>query len=270
MHSPNSISSSRTQSPLGFSYAGGSTNLPPPATHRGCLTAAAKRYRYLRRILKCHQMDFEFAVWQMVYLFVSPQKVYRNFQYRKQTKAQFARDDPAFLVLLGVFLLVSSAGFGLVLRMSFLEFFLLFLYIVFVDCILVGVIIATMVWYLCNRHLLKPGVSQDNRVEWGYCFDVHLNALFPLLVLLHGVMILLYHAVIGHDWTISMVLGNTLWLAALGYYIYITFLGYSNLPQLRSTRIFLYPLTLLVILYIVTLLLGWNVSTTLINFYRMT
>ena len=47
--------------------------------------------------------------------------------------------------------------------------------------------------FICNKYLLKPGVSQDNRVEWGYCFDVHLNALFPLLVLLHGVVILLYH-----------------------------------------------------------------------------
>jgi len=64
-----------------------------------------------------------------------------------------------------------------------------------------------------------------------------------------------------------MVLGNTLWLVALCYYIYITFLGYSNLPQLRSTRIFLYPLTLLAFLYVLTLLLGWNVSTSLIKFY---
>jgi len=47
--------------------------------------------------------------------------------------------------------------------------------------------------FICNKYLLKPGVPQDNRVEWGYCFDVHLNALFPLLVLLHGVVILLYH-----------------------------------------------------------------------------
>lgn len=29
-------------------------------------------------------MDFEFAFWQMTYLFISPQKVYRNFQYRKR------------------------------------------------------------------------------------------------------------------------------------------------------------------------------------------
>ena len=28
-------------------------------------------------------MDFEFAIWQMLYLFYKPQNVYRNFQYRK-------------------------------------------------------------------------------------------------------------------------------------------------------------------------------------------
>lgn len=71
-------------------------------------------------------MDFEYALWQMIYLFISPQKVYRNFHYRKSqkfyiyqvvcelslqlphfstgSKAQFARDDPAFLVLLGMWL----------------------------------------------------------------------------------------------------------------------------------------------------------------------
>ena len=77
-----------------------------------------------------------------------------------------------------------------------------------------------------------------------------------------------FSAVIGHAWTISMVLGNTLWLMALGYYIYITFLGFSCLPQLRSTKIFLYPLTILALVYVVTLLLGWNISTTLMNFYQ--
>ena len=48
------------------------------------MTAAAKRYKYLRRLFKFRQMDFEFAAWQMIYLFIAPQKVYRNFQYRKR------------------------------------------------------------------------------------------------------------------------------------------------------------------------------------------
>lgn len=67
-------------------------------------TAGAKRYKYLRRLFRFRQMDFEFAAWQMLYLFTSPQRVYRNFHYRKQTKDQWARDDPAFLVLLSVWL----------------------------------------------------------------------------------------------------------------------------------------------------------------------
>lgn len=67
-------------------------------------TAGAKRYKYLRRLFHFRQMDFEFALWQMLYLFTSPQRVYRNFHYRKQTKDQWARDDPAFLVLLSIWL----------------------------------------------------------------------------------------------------------------------------------------------------------------------
>jgi hypothetical protein len=65
----------------------------------GCMSAAAKRFKYLRRLFKWHQMDFEFAAWQMIYLFVSPQKVYRNFQYRKQTKAQFARGKINYIII---------------------------------------------------------------------------------------------------------------------------------------------------------------------------
>jgi len=38
--------------------------------------------------------------------------------------------------------------------------------------------------YLTNHHLiLQPPRGQD--VEWAFCFDVHLNAFFPLLMILH-------------------------------------------------------------------------------------
>jgi len=47
------------------------------------MTAAVKRYRYLRKLSNFKQMDFEFALWQMTFLFINPQKVYRNFQHRK-------------------------------------------------------------------------------------------------------------------------------------------------------------------------------------------
>lgn len=156
--------------------------LPTTSTQNSCTlssrdaarhTAGAKRYKYLRRLLHFHQMDFEFALWQMFYLFTSPQRVYRNFHYRKQTKDQWARDDPAFLVLLSIwlcgknvtraisscanfyfffqfyfnnFFTVSTVGFGLVLDMGLLETLKLLLWVIFVDCIGVGLLISTVMW----------------------------------------------------------------------------------------------------------------------------
>lgn len=34
--------------------------------------------------------------------------------------------------------------------------------------------------------------------------------------------------VVSSDWFLGYFVGNTLWLIAIGYYIYITFLGYNG------------------------------------------
>jgi len=250
-------SSSRVRSPL-----------PAPVLHRvTCMSAAAKRYKYLRRIFHFKHMDFEFALWQMLYLFYKPQQVYRNFQYRKETKAQFARDDPAFLVLLASWLIISSAGFSFVLGIHFVGFVKFLLYVIFVDLVGVGLVIATLLWYISNTFLLKPGSGGED-VEWGFSFDVHLNAFFPILLILHFVQLFVYHTLIEQEWFISTVFGNTLWLVALSYYVYITFLGYSSLNILNRTNYFLAPLTVFVVFYFISLAINWNLSKSLMDFYK--
>ncbi|CAM5078149.1 unnamed protein product [Eretmochelys imbricata] len=197
-------------------------------------TAGAKRYKYLRRLLHFRQMDFEFAVWQMLYLFTSPQRVYRNFHYRKQTKDQWARDDPAFLVLLSIWLCVSTIGFGFVLDMGFFQTIKLLLWVVFIDCVGVGLLIATLMWFISNKYLVKRQ-SRDYDVEWGYAFDVHLNAFYPLLVILHFIQLFFINYVISTASFMGYFVGNTVWLIAIGYYIYVTFLGYSGLANHSSS-----------------------------------
>lgn len=245
--------------------------LPTPAVHRqDCMSAAAKRYKYLRRLIKFQQMDFEFAFWQMWYLFMAPQKVYRNFHYRKETKSQFARDDPAFLVLLSVWLCVSSIWFAFVLDLSFGHFIKFLFYVIFVDCIGVGLVIATFFWFVTNRYLRRDS-CQDQDVEWGYAFDVHLNAFFPLFVILHGVQLLIWNifpALISHPMFISTFFSNTLWAIALWYYVYITFLGYSCLPILQNTHVLLYPMTAMFVVYVVSITIGWNFCVNMMDFYR--
>lgn len=45
---------------------------------------------------------------------------------------------------------------------------------------------------VANKVLMKPSVRGED-VEWGYAFDVHLNAYFPALIILHVVQIFFYH-----------------------------------------------------------------------------
>ena len=227
-------------------------------------SALQKAYKYFRRLIHVRQMDFEFGTWQMIYLLISPQKVYRNFQYRKQTKDQFARDDPAFLVLLSALLCVTSTCFGLLMGLSFYKIIKLLLWVVCFDCIGSGCLIATLLKHGCNRYL-RTASTED--VEWAYAFDVHLNAFIPLLIILHGFQLILLPFIKQGFW-LSVFVGNTFWLVALSYYFYITFLGYSALQFLRKTAIFLMPVVPLVVIYVISLLFNWNMTNSLIRFYN--
>lgn len=154
------------------------------------------------------------------------------------TKDQWARDDPAFLLLLALSLSLTSVLFALVLNLSVGGFVAFFLWVVFIDCIGVGLLIATIAWFIVNRYLRR---TPDQDVEWGYCFDVHLNAFFPMFILIHIFMPLLFygktqlssakHRILGlldYPYFLSRLLGNSIWCAAFLYYVYITFLGFTG------------------------------------------
>ncbi|XP_046971935.1 protein unc-50 homolog [Vanessa cardui] len=249
------------------SFPRSTSPLPAPANYQPTTASASvKRYKYMRRLFKFNQMDFEFAAWQMVYLFVAPQKVFRNFNYRKHTKSQFARDDPAFLVLLSVWLFLSSICFALAMGLDWSQLALFVLFVVFVDFIGAGIIVSTIFWYVSNKYLAVDGAGGD--VEWGYAFDVHINAFFPPLSLLHCFQILLFNNLLVHGGFLSCLVSNSFWLASIIYYLYITFLGYSNLPMIKNARVFLLPLPALVLAFFGTLIANWNLSHMLMNFYH--
>ena len=46
---------------------------------------------------------------------------------------------------------------------------------------------------VANKFFRVPNVEEggDQRVEWAYAFDVHLNGFFSLMVMLHGVQLVL-------------------------------------------------------------------------------
>ncbi|OMO63276.1 UNC-50 family protein [Corchorus olitorius] len=56
-------------------------------------------------------MDIEYTFWQMLHLCTAPKVVYQHTKYHKQTKNQWARDDPAFVVICSLLLAVATVAY---------------------------------------------------------------------------------------------------------------------------------------------------------------
>merc|ERR1712206_77582 len=77
-------------------------------------------------------------------------------------------------------------------------------------------------------------------MEWMYAFDIHCNSFFPVFVLLHTIHYFLLPLLIESTY-LGTFMSNMLYAVAFCYYSYITSLGYSVLPFLENTDVFLYP-----------------------------
>jgi UNC-50 family len=226
--------------------------------------------QYLRRLTKWHQMDVEQTLWQMVYLIVNPAKAYRITAWHKQTKNQWARDDPAFVALMLIFMTCASCGFSVAFRVGFGGVLKTIFWAVFVDFLTVGIVVASLCWRIANTRLLVHGSqmphSVDQSVEWLYAFDVHCNSFFPTFFLLYVVQYFLLPFLLRESRLATLVSG-ILYFVAMVYYFHVTFLGYSTLPFLQNTRVFLFPLVFCAVLFVVTQFLNVNLTISVMTFY---
>lgn len=233
---------------------------------------------YARRMLRFQHMDFEYTTWQMLYLCVNPRRIYRTTTYHARTKHQWARDDPAFVVVLFYLLTVASLAWCLAFGFSSGETMATILYVLLVDFLAVGAVLASVGWWLSNTYLNETTAGttewssgtgarqQAESVEWLYAFDVHCNSFVPLFLLLYVLQFLLL-PVLLRDGHLATLLSNTLYLVAFGVYHYLAFLGYSELPFLRHPEYFVYPIGPLAVAYVLLLLLNVNCTVLVADWY---
>jgi len=230
-----------------------------------------KTPEYLRRLFNVPQMDLDYTFWQMINLCISPSRVYRTTKYHKQTKNQWARDDPAFLFVLMIFMMISTFAYSICFHHTgFGSYVKAVVYAVCIDFLLVGVIVSTVNWYVANTYLRiesgSSGMTTDQHVEWLYAFDVHCNSFFPLFMILYvvqyfGLFIFL------RDGFPSLFFANLMYAASISYYCYITFLGFDVLPFLQHTLVFLYPIALVIIALVLFLIFKINISQLIMKSY---
>ena len=150
-------------------------------------SAASSHAQYLARLTDFRQMDVQSALDQMkTLLSTRPHVVYKTAYYRKQTKNHWARDDPAFVALQFLFLLISCIAYAISFREPFTGGIAFLLYSVLFNWLGAGAIVATLGREVANRHLTdhKSNSHVRQSVEWLYAFDIHCNAFFPVFVLL--------------------------------------------------------------------------------------
>ncbi|KAK1629585.1 hypothetical protein QYE76_003900 [Lolium multiflorum] len=152
---------------------------------------------------------------------------YQHTKYHKQTKNQWARDDPAFVVILILFLVFATSAYCAAFGESAAHAALTITSVVFVHFLFAGLILATLCWL--------------------YAFDVHCNSFFPAFIILYVLQYFLSPLLIAHGF-FPALLSNLLFMVAISYYHYLNFLGYDVLPFLDRTTFFLYPIGLVIIL----------------------
>lgn len=232
-------------------------------------------YEFITRMIRFRHMDFEYSLWQMVQLCINPTRAYRTTLYHSRTKHCWARDDPAFVVVIIYLLLVAVVAWSLAFAdRSPLAMLQLFMYVVTIDFLAVGAILASVGWWLANAYLHESPARVDDwsaesrreLVEWRYAFDVHCNAFVPLFLLLYVLQYMLL-PILLRPGMLASLLSNTLYAGAFSVYHYLTFLGYSELPFLRGCECFVYPIVAVFLAYVVSILLGVNCTSVIAYIY---
>ena len=208
-------------------------------------------------------MDVEYSLWQAASMCVNPKAVYRHTTYRKQTKNQWARDDPTFIVLSCAFVAFAAMGYcamynaegasraaRIVARCALGDYLAL------------GAGLATVSWHLANTYLRtkQPGGHShavEQRVEWLYAFDVHCNAFAPTYVSLYVAQLAL-SPILRREGYLASISSCALYAVSLAYHNYCVFVGYNALPFLENTEFFLYPAAAALVAAPIAALLAFN------------
>jgi hypothetical protein len=214
---------------------------------------------YARRLCDFRQMDFDSTFDQMLTLLsADPASAYTPFFYRKQTKNQWARDDPAFAVLEAGFVAVAALAFAVAFEAPNVWGYLwATVYCVLIDWLLIGIIVSSLCCKIANKFLRQHYThSVEQEVEWLFAFDVHCNAFFCSFLITYVLQYMLLPLIL-HRSVVSCLISNILYSIAGLWYSYITYLGYKTLPFLGNPQVFLwYPVMGIVAMLILSIVLS--------------
>ena len=146
----------------------------------GCLTLAEWAAAAFNKIQRRGALDFDRAMWQFIYILIQvratmqhsnahsrahalsplqPRLVYKDSVFHKQTNATWAREDPAFVITLTLFMLAAAIAHGVAFSEPIVEFGFLILEAVVIHLYLASAALATAAWALASTRLKSDSAS---------------------------------------------------------------------------------------------------------------
>ncbi|EAN99810.1 hypothetical protein, conserved [Trypanosoma cruzi] len=218
---------------------------------------------FARRAFQVDQMELDSALSQMYSLCLKPSLVSKMSKARKMTKNHYHRDDPAFIVLQVLALVITVVAYGLTLKGGLLQIFFNVLYEVGVTYLITGLIMATAAWVFANRCLMSNGGQMHElrrEVDWHHSFDIHCNGFFPYFIWTRVIQFILLPLLLRPSFLACLV-SNCLYMIGCVLYAYIVFLGYLELPMLVQQQQLVYPVpAILLFTFFITIFVRWNLT----------
>jgi hypothetical protein len=97
---------------------------------------------------------------------------------------------------------------------------------IFIEFFFFSVLISTLTWYISNKYL-KTLSAGNQDVEWLYSFDIHCNGYFCYFMISSVLQFFLLPVLIQNTFY-SLIIGNSLYFIAFGYYCFITSRGLAG------------------------------------------
>ncbi|TQD83034.1 hypothetical protein C1H46_031410 [Malus baccata] len=245
-----------------------------PTTSRGRSSSSSSRtnpmpIQYLRRIIKLNVENITFLDGEGILGKCGAFVLVSRGEVALETKNQWARDDPAFVVICSVLLAVATLAYCAAYDHSAAHAVFVVISVLLFHFLFIGMLLATFCWFLTNSYLREEAPNShvvEQHVEWLYAFDVHCNSFFPMFVLLYVIHYFLSPILVAHGF-LPVLLSNLIFMVATSYYHYLNFLGYDVLPFLERTTFFLYPISVVIVLSPILILSGFSPSRYFMNMY---
>ena len=211
---------------------------------------------YLKKMYHFKQIDYYLAYLNILYCFI-PKELIEMSKMRKHLKNKYARDDPGFLLLIILYLFVSSVSYSLAFGyFSFFKIFNIFFIQSFVFLITFGLIISFISKILIDKYF-NNNIMQT--VEFIYAFDIHCNGFVPMYFFCFIVPYIFLPLCSKDYYFFQILITNGLLCLGILYYCYNLFMGYFSLPFVRKNKYVTLMIWPIILFFLFSTLFRFNV-----------